>query len=208
MDVIIEGKITAEEGLDEILKTCAEIKSVNTPILRINDHNSDLTGRIGFSQGGYIIGGKIMPDGESGYAAVRKLLSVSEGNYAILDPLKKQVGDCNQSLWMKVEKIVPLVPNLPESPEGLIDPHPQGGVKVSQAQMELPKPGTFEKKKDEGVEAAPATVNAKSASRKFDLGFWRVFRAGMLILIGFTVVLSAALYRVQIIDFFKGLFGQ
>lgn len=208
MDVIIEGKITAEEGLDEILKTCAEIKSVNTPILRINDSNSDLSGRIGFSQGGYIIGGKIMPDGETGYAAIRKLLGVSDGNYAILDPLRKQVSDCNQSLWIKVEKIVPLVPNLPENPEGLIDPHPHESLKISQSKIELPKPGTFEKKKDEGAEVAPVTVNAKSASRKFNLGFWRVFRAGMLILIGFTVVLSAALYRVQIIDFFKGLFGQ
>ncbi|MBZ0188958.1 MAG: hypothetical protein K8F91_22125, partial [Candidatus Obscuribacterales bacterium] len=118
MDVIIEGKINSEEGVDEVLRTCAEIKSVKTPILRINDNLSELQGRIAFSQGGYIIGAKVSATGEVGYEAVRKLLMVSEGNYAILDPLRKHIAEVNQSLWIKVDKLVPLLPNLPESPEG------------------------------------------------------------------------------------------
>ena len=210
MDVIIEGKITADEGIDDILRTCAEIKSVKTPVLRINDNNSDLQGRIGFSQGGYIVGGKIVPTGESGYEAVRRLLSVSEGNYAILDPMRKHVADVNQSLWIKVEKIVPLLPDLPESPEGLIDPHPQDAIRQT-GNMEIPPNLQPDEKKDLSVDEraeAPKSVvvNAASKSRKFDLVYWRFFRAGLCIIAGFTVVLSVFMYHNELLTFFNNLF--
>lgn len=190
--------------MDDILRTCAEIKSVKTPVLRINDNKSDLQGRIGFSQGGYIIGGKIAPTGESGYDAVRRLLSVSEGNYAILDPMRKHVADVNQSLWIKVEKIVPLLPDLPESPEGLIDPHPQDAIRQT-GNMEIPPNLQLDEKKDLLSEKA-VVVNAASKSRKFDLGYWRFFRAGLCIIAGFTVVLSVFMYHNELLMFFNNLF--
>ena len=208
MDVIIEGKITEDEGIDEILRTCAEIKSVQTPVLRINDDASDLQGRIGFSQGGYIIGGKIVPTGENGYEAVRKLLTVSVGNYAILDPLRKHVTDVNQSLWLKVDKIVPLLPNLPESPEGLLDPHPQEVARQASSQLDGLQRHDPEEKKDLLEGEAPVTVTAKSKSRKFNLDSWRIFRAGLCIIAGFTIVLSVFVYHAELIAFFNGLFGQ
>lgn len=209
MDVIIEGKITDSEGIDEILRTCAEIKSVNFPILRINDNDSGLQGRVGFSQGGYIIGAKIIPSGEVGYEAVRKLLSVSEGNYAILDPLRKHVSDVNQSLWIKVDKIVPLLPNLPEDPVGLIDPHPNEVQKEKGSQIEIAKSTKAPAEKIIEPEATTGhvTVSAKSPSRKFNLGFWRVFRTAFFVLGFFTVVLSLALYQKQIMSFASKMFG-
>lgn len=206
MDVIIEGKITADEGIDEILKTCAEIKSVNTPVLRINDNDSGLQGRIGFSQGGYIIGARLVPSGEVGYEAIRKLLSVQDGNYAILDPLRKHVTDVNQSLWIKVEKIVPLLPNLPEEPTGLVDPHPNELKKDTGGQIDLASNAALEKK-DPEEDSGPVTLDAKSPSRKFDMGHWRFFRAALLVLVFFTIVLSVALYSGQIKAAIFKMFG-
>lgn len=214
MDVIIEGKITSEEGVDEVLRTCAEIKSVNTPILRINDNTSELQGRIAFSQGGYIIGAKIANTGEMGYDAVRKLLLVSDGNYAILDPLRKHITEVNQSLWIKVDKLVALLPNLPESSEGLVDPHPDrieaSIVRPKTGQIDIS--GAFAQAAVEDRAApvdkgpAPVVVDAKSRSRRFNIGAWRVFRAGLVIIAVFALVLSGLLYSHEIVAFAQNLF--
>lgn len=211
MDVIIEGKITSEEGVDEVLKTCAEIKSVKTPILRINDNGSELQGQIAFSQGGYIIGGKVNQTGEVGYAAVRKLLMIHDGNYAILDPLRKHITDVNQSLWIKVDKLVPLLPNLPESPEGLLDKQPEvvsSSHKANQVDFGSGLPTSLEGKKEDDNYVAQAPVTPKHKSRKFNLGAWRIFRAGMLIIMGFSTMLAAFVYRDEVIVFFNKIFGS
>lgn len=208
VDVIIEGKITSEEGMDDVLRTCAEIKSVKTPILRINDNTSDLQGRIAFSQGGYIIGAKINPTGEVGYPAIRRLLMISDGNYAILDPLRKHITEVNQSLWIKVDKVVPLLPNLPEDPEGLVDKAPEvvpGSLKSGQvdvlAKMQLPEERAPEP-------AAMPKVDAKSKSRKFNIGAWRFIRAGLVVVVGFGALLAGFMHSDEVVAFFQSLMGQ
>lgn len=209
VDVIIEGKITSEEGMDDVLRTCAEIKSVKTPILRINDNNSDLQGRIAFSQGGYIIGGKINnPTAEVGYPAIRRLLMISDGNYAILDPLRKHITEVNQSLWIKVDKVVPLLPNLPEDPEGLVDKAPEvvpGSLKGGQVDV-LAKMQVPEERKVEP--AVMPKVDAKSRSRKFNIGAWRILRAGLVVIVGFGALLAGFMHSGEVLAFFQSLMGQ
>lgn len=206
MDVIIEGKITRDEGVDEVLRTCSEIKSVKTPILRINDSESELQGQIAFSQGGYIIGGKINQTGEIGYPAIRRLLMISDGNYAILDPLRKHITDVNQSLWLSIDKLVPLLPNLPENPEGLLDKRPdiEHSVKSGQFDIASGLVGLDEANKIQDTAAPPVVTAAnKSKGRQFDLGFWRVFRTGMVLIAAFTSVLAGFTYYREIIAFFQ-----
>lgn len=125
VDVILEGQIDQEETMADVISSVVAIKSCHTPILRINDSASDLQGRLLFSQGGYIVGGKINATGESGYSAVRKLLLVKEGNYAILDPARKATADLNQALWLATEKLLPMLPNLPEAPDQVLDQAPE-----------------------------------------------------------------------------------
>lgn len=211
MDVIIEGKITKDSKMDEILRTCTEIKSVN-PILRINDNESSLQGRIGLSQGGYIIGGKVPDTGEIGYEAIRKLLAVVDGNYAILDPGNKHFGDVNQSLWLKVDKILPLLPDLPDKSDGLVDKHPQEELRKSAEHQSLHS--TLESKKtvveDEPTgksDSQPVTVDATSPSRKIDMGNWRLFRWSLVVVAFFAVVLGLAVNIGSITKFVLGLFG-
>jgi hypothetical protein len=209
VDVIIEGKITQEEGIDEVLKTCAEIKSVKTPILRINDNGSELQGQIAFSQGGYIIGGKVNQTNEIGYTAVRRLLMIEDGNYAILDPLRKHITDVNQSLWLKVDKVVALLPNLPENPDGLLDKQPevQHSQKAGQVDLGSNLPMSLESSRVEDEVSAPPVVATvkKSKARKFNLGMWRIAKAGLAIIVGFTAVLYGVTYFHQILAFLKNL---
>lgn len=209
MDVIIEGKITSDEGMGEVLKTCTEIKSVKTPILRVNNGDSDLQGQIAFSQGGYIIGGKISQTGETGYEAIRKLLTIVEGNYAILDPLRKHITDVNQSLWLKVDKVVPLLPNLPENPDGLLDKQPEvvsTSIRKDSQQVDIGAGLTTTL--EEPVPPTTVTIRPLAKSRKFNIGAWRILRAGLVIILGFAALLYGFTYSHEIMDFINNLIAH
>ncbi len=179
MDVIVEGKITKEETITDILRTCSEIPSIKTPILRINDSSSDVQGRIAFSQGGYILGAKVNPSGETGWAAIRRLVKIQDGNYAVLDPMRKRVTELNQSLWIKTDKLLALMPNLPDDPSGLIDPQ------ESEAVSETLRPKDVEQQGEQTL----ILKREKSKSRQYNAGAWSFAR--MLI---FLILLGALGY--------------
>lgn len=169
MDVIVEGKITPEEGIDEVIQTVIDLKAVQHAILRVTCADSDLQGRVAFSQGGYILGGQVAESGETGYAAVKKLLEVRKGNYAILDPGRTYVPEVNQSLWIKGEKVIDRLPNLPESVDDLLDANPESlAQKVEHTPI-----GRIDIKTDRSEDAtgAPATTveDVKSKARQLDL---------------------------------------
>jgi len=192
--------------MDEVLKTCAEIKSVKTPILRVNDNGSELQGQIAFSQGGYIIGGKISQTGETGYEAIRKLLRIVDGNYAILDPLRKHITDVNQSLWLKVDKVVPLLPDLPDNPDGLLDKAPEVVATSLRKDGQVDIGAGFVPPAPEEISpATTVTIPPKSKSRRFNLGLWRIIRAGLVIILGFAAFLYGSMYSKEIVEFFNNL---
>ncbi|MBU6454520.1 MAG: hypothetical protein KGS72_22315 [Cyanobacteria bacterium REEB67] len=202
MDVIVEGHINEEEPMADVIATVVALKSCQTPILRINEDGSDMQGRLLFSQGGYIVGAKINVSGETGWDAVRKLLNVTNGNYAILDPVRKPTADLNQALWVPTEKIIPLLPNLPASGEQYVDKQPQrsqeSAVRPKTGQTDLaPLMAAVGAPKDEEIfdPAIPNkvekeerhTVEAKAPSRQYDQGRWRVVRFGLQLAFGVAV---------------------
>lgn len=174
MDVIVEGKITPEEGIDEVIQTVIDLKSVPHAILRVTCTDSDLQGRVAFSQGGYILGGCLTDSGETGYSAVKKLLTVRHGNYAILDPGRTYVPEVNQSLWIKGERVIEMLPNLPESVDDLLDADPNKLM----AAIDTTSIGRIDVKVDRTEEEpTPAmTVAVKSKARQFDLAGFRLWR--------------------------------
>jgi hypothetical protein len=138
LDIVIEGKITPDEGLAEILQTVVDLKNVPNAVLRVTSAQGDLQGRIGFAQGGYILGGKINATEETGYPALRKLCQIKTGTYAILDPGRTQMSDVNQTLWIKAASVIGMLPELPESPESLLDGGNLGSINttVDKAQLD------------------------------------------------------------------------
>jgi hypothetical protein len=54
VDVITEGTINQDEPVADVVNAVVALKSCQTPILRINDNQSDLQGRLLFSAGGFI----------------------------------------------------------------------------------------------------------------------------------------------------------
>jgi hypothetical protein len=171
VDIIIEGKITPEEGMNEVIQTVIDLKNLQNPILRISSSDSDLQGRVSFSSG-HILGGRINNTDETGYPAIRKLLSITDGNYAILDPGRQHITDVNQTLWIEANKILQMLPNLPQTPEVLMDmnsDHYTAELKPRIAAMDL-RAG-----KADGGEK-PTVTDLKSKARSFDEGAWFFFK--------------------------------
>ncbi len=197
MDIIIEGKITPEEGMSEVIQTVIDLKNLANPILRISSSDSDLQGRVSFSSG-HILGGRINNSDETGYPAIRKLLSITDGNYAILDPGRQHITDVNQTLWIEANKVVQMLPNLPPTPEVLMDINAEYNTEIKPriANMDL-KAG----KVDDGEK--PTVTDVKSKTRSFDQSTWfffKLFLWAMGTLIVSAVVLT---YSDQIYAFFK-----
>lgn len=168
MDVIIEGKITAEEGLDGVLQTLIELKSVERAILRINSFDEHFQGKIGFAIGGYILGARIEETGEIGYSAVRKLLLVQNGNYAILDPEKQNLYEISQSLWIDASKLLNQLPDLPPSPETFQNPD---AIQVANPMTEQYDSAALSRIREEKI-ASVRKIN--SPARQFVIEDWRL----------------------------------
>ncbi len=198
MDIIIEGKITPEEGMNEVIQTVIDLKNLQNPILRISSSDSDLQGRVSFSSG-HILGGRINNTDETGYPAIRKLLSITDGNYAILDPGRQHITDVNQTLWIEANKVLQMLPNLPQTPEVLMDmnaDHYTAELKPRIAAMDL-RAG-----KADGGEK-PTVTDVKSRARSFDEGGWFFFKLFLWALGTLIVTAVIVQYGDQIYAIFK-----
>jgi len=204
VDVIIEGHINQEETMADIVASVVAIKQCQSPILRINSADSATQGRLLFSPGGYIVGGKINVSNETGWEAVRKLLNITEGNYAILDPARKSTTELNQALWVQADKVIRALPNLPEDGADFVDKQPQrsqeSAVRPKTGQTDLaPVMGAVSAGKDEEA-LDPSTaarvekeerqiVEKQAPSRKYNQGRWRIVR--FCLQVSFGVAMAA-----------------
>ncbi len=170
MDIVIEGKIDADEGMTEVIQTVLQLKSIQHAILRIASTDNVVTGRVAFSTNGYVLGGRLDESGETGYAAIRKLFSVSSGNFAVLDPGRTHVPEVNQTLWINADKVLSRLPNLPENPEELID----GDLSALPGQEKLKTGHINLKTKEWKEDIGPGKIEISSKARKFDPHSWQL----------------------------------
>ena len=101
-----------------------------------------------------------------------------------------------------MDKVVPLLPDLPESPEGLIDKVPD----MLPGSVSRPKTGQVDISSGVSMEAAdgeegPVKVDAKSKSRRFNLGTWRVARTVLKVGMLVALVVAGYYYRKEIMSF-------
>ncbi|CAM6000042.1 unnamed protein product [Sphagnum balticum] len=156
MDVVIEGKITPDQDIADVIQTVIDLKNMPNLVLRVTDEDSDLQGRVAFREGGYILGARVNHTNECGYDAIRLLLSIKSGNYAILDPGRTPNSDTNQTLWISADKVLNLLPALPESPETLLGIDPasraeQAFAHPSATLINLPSAGAPSKKPNDTI---------------------------------------------------------
>lgn len=121
MDVVFEGRLTDEVQLKNVLQKILEKRPSGNLLLRVATSARDLDGKLCIVDGRFITAAIISNTRENGYSAVRRLLSIEEGNFACLRPSPDDSLSIPYSLNIELEKIIPLVPNLPESANGLHD---------------------------------------------------------------------------------------
>jgi len=121
VEVIIEGQLSGKHSIREVLRDITRQAAVERGILRIACPGKNLNGRLALARGRYIVGACVSDSNESGYAAVKRLLMVQEGNFAFLDAGGEHPADVNQSLYVSIERLLDLLPNLPDSPVELFD---------------------------------------------------------------------------------------
>lgn len=202
MDIVIEGKITQEEGMSEIVQTVLDLKNLPNVVLRVTSTESDLQGRVAFAQGGFIIGGRVNNTEETGYPAVRRLLAIRAGNYAILDPGRQHSADVNQTLWISGAKVIELLPDLPESPQILID----GDLGSLNPNQGKPQVASMDLKVSARGDNAPTTVQAEtSKARKFSSGDTRMAMWGFIAIIVLIGAAGIAFYWDTIASSVPGL---
>jgi len=121
LDVVFEGRLTDEVQLKNVLLKILEKRPSGNLLLRVATTARDCDGKICIVDGRFITAAIIANTRENGYPAVRRLLSIEEGNFACLRPSPDDSLSIPYSLNIELEKVIPLVPNLPESPNGLHD---------------------------------------------------------------------------------------
>lgn len=121
MDLILEGQLSENVGMKEVLQAVLRQAPKASGILRVSCPRDNLNGRLALVGGQYIVGGQISESDECGYQAVRKLLSVREGNFAFLETSKQHPLEMDQSLHISLSSLQKLLPELPADAADLFD---------------------------------------------------------------------------------------
>ena len=121
MEVVFDGRINADLSLRQVLENVVAHKPDGKLIVRIACHERQFEGRICIADARFITAADLANSDETGYGALKKLLSVSEGQFACLRPNAGDNVYQVPSLNIELVKIIPLMPELPESPLGLFD---------------------------------------------------------------------------------------
>src|SRR6266446_1110540 len=85
MEVVLQGRVDEEQDMQEVLGDVMALPGSRLGVLRISDPGDNLNGKLVLYQRRYVIGATISDSPDAGYSAVRKLLSVRQGNFAYLD---------------------------------------------------------------------------------------------------------------------------
>ncbi len=121
MEAVVEGRLSGRSGAREALQEVLRQAPDATGLFRISACGEDLSGKLAVVKGRYIIGAQVAGGSLTGYPAVRKLLAVTEGNFAFLQAAAPLPPDMDQSLHISLPALIDRLPDLPESAGDLFD---------------------------------------------------------------------------------------
>jgi hypothetical protein len=121
VNVVFEGNLSVYSSLRDVLERVHAQPGVEAGVLRIAGPSDRLSGRLAIARGRFIVGAQVGESNESGYEAVRILLTVTSGNFAFLDTGGVFPFSVDPPLHICVDRLLQLWPELPESPVDLFD---------------------------------------------------------------------------------------
>jgi hypothetical protein len=105
----------------DVLRGVMAVENQKFGILRISSPGSNVSGRLAIAESQFIVGALLSDGTEGGYQAVRRLLLATDGNFAYLDTGGTKPQDFDQGLYISLDKMADIWPNLPEDPNDLFD---------------------------------------------------------------------------------------
>lgn len=100
---LFEGQISFA-GIHDALEACTRLSSVKNGVLRISSQEAN--GLIGVFCGRFITGAVLTLSGDTGFRALRKLLSAKDGTFAFMDAGEEDLPDLKQSLGVDVQMLL------------------------------------------------------------------------------------------------------
>lgn len=121
--------------MHDVLDGVYRHKNITNGVLRITSNGG--SGLIGVFCGRFLTGAVLTLTGESGYTALKRLLSVNDGTFAFMDAQRESLPDLRQSLGVDIAALLSLVDlssgELPLSEEALTSMK----TRVSTEELEL-----------------------------------------------------------------------
>lgn len=122
MDVIFEGRLSQEAGIREVLQQIFDQAHAGRTILRLTAlKGDDFIGRILISDGRHIVAASIGENRILGYPALKAIMDRFDCSFALLRVSPNDNLDLGTTLNIDLQRIIMLLPNLPDSPAGLFD---------------------------------------------------------------------------------------
>lgn len=119
MDVVFEGSLSRSWSMKDVLQAVTE-QDVHLSVLRIASKETDSAGRIAIADNQFIVGA-CTDTGETGYPAVKDILSIEDGSFTLLDSGSDHPSDLKDVLHLSLFRVIEALPRLPEDPGDLFD---------------------------------------------------------------------------------------
>lgn len=184
MRTIQSGKIWESRRTREVLWSLMKLRNIHNGVLRISSPRTHLEGDIGISKGIYVTGAKLKSSQETGYGAVRKLLSVTDGTFTYLDNGENGLGELDQNLHLRVTQLINLLPNLPANHEELMGKNTLNRIRAVNLEQE-----PAEEQAIDAVALQQLEEWEKKSMRWRAVTFWGLFAA--------VSVIAGLIYYVQ-----------
>lgn|GEM_PF-2508098 len=121
MDLIFEGRLSDQVAMKDVLLRVKNVPVPGLKILRINRQRDGLHGKIAFDGGKYVTAASVIDSVETGYTALRLLLSIDEGNFALLNAKHGDSIELQPNLHIEIDQLIQTMPYLPDNPSKLFD---------------------------------------------------------------------------------------
>jgi hypothetical protein len=121
VDLIFEGRLSDQVAMKDVLLRVKNVPVPGLKILRINRQRDGLHGKIAFDGGKYVTAASVIDSVETGYTALRLLLSIDEGNFALLNAKHGDSIELQPNLHIEIDQLIQTMPYLPDNPSKLFD---------------------------------------------------------------------------------------
>jgi hypothetical protein len=121
MNTIFEGTLSYECRISNILKKIRQRSSSGLCLLSLSSPDQQTDGIVSIRDCRFITGAILTAEGVTGYAALKKLLSLALGSYSLSQLDVNQLAEFDQDINLDLDRVIAVVPSLPENLSELFD---------------------------------------------------------------------------------------